>query len=209
MKIAIIGGTGKLGLGFVSRLSTTSHETVVGSRDAAKARQTAGATAGTNVRFLSNQEAAAWSDLAILTIPYSAHRATIEPLKAVMTGKIVNDATVPLDPDNFLRIKTESGRSAAEETETMLDKALVFAAFETLSHRILRHHDEREDVLVAGPSERKNAVLQFVNDLNLRPVDAGPLEMAGFLERMTPLLLSINKQNGIKNAGLKVTGLPV
>ena len=76
-----------------------------------------------------------------------------------------------------------------------------------ISHRILRIVDRVEDVLVAGTSERKDEVLQLLRDLRLRPIDAGPLEAARLLECMTALLLSINKQNKVKEAGLKVTGL--
>src|SRR5580693_8223387 len=102
MKVAILGGAGKLGLGFVSRLSGTAHEIAIGSRDPSKARQVVSAT----VQALSNEDAAIWADICILTIPYSAHRATIEPLKTRFSGKIVIDATVPLDPNDLLRIKT-------------------------------------------------------------------------------------------------------
>ena len=34
-----------------------------------------------------------------------------------------------------------------------------------------------------------------------------PLEIAGHLERMTALLLSINKANKVKESGLKITGI--
>ena len=46
MKIAIIGGTGKLGLGFVSRFRNTAHECAIGSRDLAKAQRTRDVVAG-------------------------------------------------------------------------------------------------------------------------------------------------------------------
>ena len=43
--------------------------------------------------------------------------------------------------------------------------------------------------------------------MGLRPIDAGSLEIAGHLERMTVLLLSINKANNIKESGIKITGV--
>src|SRR5262245_14985046 len=39
MKIAILGGTGKLGLGLAIRLSHTGHEVTIGSRQAGKAEE--------------------------------------------------------------------------------------------------------------------------------------------------------------------------
>ena len=206
MKIAVLGGTGKLGLGFVARLSTTSHEIAIGSRTAEKAAEAA-ATFGDRVRGMANPEAAAWCDLAILTVPYAAHRDTVSASKEGLRGKIVIDATVPLNPANFFKIATESGNSAAEETRDLLDDAKTFAAFQTISHRILRKVEHSEDVLVAGNADGKDTVMQLIRELNMRPIDAGPIEAAGLLERMTVLLISINKQNKVKESGLKVTGV--
>jgi 8-hydroxy-5-deazaflavin:NADPH oxidoreductase len=207
VKIAIIGGTGKLGLGFVSRLQRTAHECAIGSRDHAKA-QAAAASLAPPPHAFTNTDAAAWCELAMLTIPYAAHRTLIEPLREDLRGKIVIDATVPLNPQNLFRLGSESGTSAAEETSALLAEAQVFGGFHTLSHRILRQAEHSEDVLIAGPSQRKPDVMQFIRDMNLHPVDAGPIEAARLLESMTALLISINRQNKVKESGLKITGIP-
>jgi len=62
-------------------------------------------------------------------------------------------------------------------------------------------------VLVAGGENGKQQVMQLIREMKLRPIDAGPLEAARLLERMTALLISINKQNKVKESGLKVTGV--
>jgi 8-hydroxy-5-deazaflavin:NADPH oxidoreductase len=206
MKIAIVGGTGKLGLGFVARLVQTSHELAIGSRDISKAREAAN-TLHARANAMTNEEAANWCDAAILTIPYAAHDAILAPLKQPLTSKIVVDTTVPLNYENIFEIVTQSGKSAAEETNAMLGTAAVFAGFQTISHRILRRQEQVEDVLVAGAFARKSEVMQLIREMNLHPIDAGPLEAARLLERMTALLISINKQNHVKESGLKVTGL--
>jgi predicted dinucleotide-binding enzyme len=41
----------------------------------------------------------------------------------------------------------------------------------------------------------------------LRPVNAGALEQARFVEALTPLLISVNVRNKT-HAGVKLTGLP-
>ncbi len=41
----------------------------------------------------------------------------------------------------------------------------------------------------------------------LRPVNAGSLETARFVEALTPLLISVNIRNK-SHAGIKLTGLP-
>jgi len=112
-----------------------------------------------------------------------------------------------LDQHNLLQIKTQSGTSAAQETTAMIPGAHVFAAFHTISHRILRRPELTHDVLVAGGTERKSDVLDLIRALGLTAIDAGPIEVAGHLERMTALLLSINKANHVKESGIKITGI--
>jgi len=206
MKIAILGGTGKLGLGLAVRLSAAGHDLVIGSRDAGKAEEAAKSTAAA-VRGTTNGDAAAWCEVALLSVPYASHRALVESLKDQLRGKIIIDATVPIDPANLRQIKTESGKSAAEETAAIVGEADVFAAFQTVSHRLLHHGSVSHDVLVAGGAARKSEVMELIRSMALQPVDAGPIEVAGHLERMTVLLLSINKANKVKESGIKITGI--
>jgi len=206
VKIAILGGSGKLGQAFAARLRQTGHEVAIGSRDPSKAEEAA-AKAGRGVRGMTNSDAAQWCDIAIVYVPYAGHRTLFESLKEALNGKIIIDATVPIDPENIFQIKTASGRSAAEETAAMINGAFVFAAFQTISHRVLRQLDVSHDVLVAGGPARKPEVLDLIRSMGLRAIEAGSLEIAGHLERMTVLLLSINKANNIKESGIKITGV--
>ena len=206
MKIAILGGTGKLGLAFAQRLQRTQHEVCIGSRDASNADKAA-KTVSDRVRGMTNLEAAAWCDLVIVSVPYAGHRALLEPMTDALRGRIIIDATVPIDPANLFQIKTESGKSAAEETAAIISGSQVFAAFQTISHRVLRHLNVSHDVLVAGGPEGKSQVMDVIRSMGLQPIDAGPIEVAGHLERMTVLLLSINKANHIKESGIKITGV--
>jgi NADPH-dependent F420 reductase len=206
VKIAILGGTGKLGLAFAQRLQQTGHDVAIGSRDVSKAEKAA-KTAGDRVRGMTNSDAARWCDLTVVSVPYAGHRALIESLREALPGKTIIDATVPIDPGNIFQIKTESGKSAAEETAAIVSGAEVLAAFQTISHRVLRRVDVSHDVLVAGGSARKSQVMDLIRSMGLHPVDAGALEVAGHLERMTVLLLSINKANNIKESGIKITGV--
>jgi NADPH-dependent F420 reductase len=206
MRVAILGGTGKLGLAFALRLAQTPHEVAIGSRDAVKAEEAA-KTIGANVRGMTNTDAAAWCDIAIVSIPYFGHRALLEPLSIQLIAKIVIDATVPLDPSNLRQIKTESGQSAAEETADMMIEGAVYAAFQTISHLALRQADVSHDVLVAGGATRKQEVFELIRSMGLRPIDCGPLSVAGHIERLTALLLSINKANKVKESGISITGI--
>jgi 8-hydroxy-5-deazaflavin:NADPH oxidoreductase len=207
MRVAIIGGTGKLGLGFAVRLFQTGHEVMIGSRDAAKARDAA-SSVSESVRSGTNAEAAVWCDAAVVSVPYHTHTSLLTPLKTALEGKLVIDATVPIDPANLLQTRTETGKSAAEETADILGNPDVFAAFQTVSHHILRNPEARNyDVLIGGPDTRKDKIIELIRSMNLRPINAGPLAIAPHLERMTLLLISINKANKVKESGIKVTGV--
>jgi 8-hydroxy-5-deazaflavin:NADPH oxidoreductase len=206
MRVGILGGTGKLGLAFAVRLVRAGYSVTIGSRDAAKAIEAA-KSISEQIIGTTNREAAAACDMAFVSVPYSGHRALLEPLRNELRSKIVIDATVPIDPENLLRIKTDSGKSAAEETMGIIPEASTFAAFQTISHRILRKPGVKHDVLVAGGTHRKSDVIDLIRSIELNPVDAGPIEVAGHLERLTVLLLSINKANKVKESGIKITGI--
>jgi len=206
MKVAILGGTGKLGLAFAVRVHRAGHNVCIGSRDSAKAMEAA-KSVDEQIIGTTNLEAASMCDLAFISVPYIGHRSLLEPLKDQLRGKIIIDATVPINPDNVLEIRTESGKSGAEETVAMIPEARTFAAFHTISHRILRQPGASQDVLVAGGADRKSEVMELIRSIDLHPIDAGPIQVAGHLERMTVLLLSINKANKVKESGIKITGI--
>jgi len=207
MQLGILGGTGKLGLAFALRAFRAGHTIIIGSRDASKAIEAA-KSISEQCTGTTNLEAAASCELAFISVPYSGHRALLESVKAELSGKIIIDATVPIDPDNFLQVKTDSGKSAAEEAMAVIPDASTFAAFHTISHRILRQPGAAShDVLVAGGANRKSDVMDLIRSIELRPIDAGPIQVAEHLERMTVLLLSINKVNKVKESGIKITGI--
>ncbi len=206
MKVAVIGGTGKLGKGLAARVMQAGHEVVIGSRNQNKAEEAAAAVGGTATGRV-NGDAARWCELAILAIPYQGRVPLLDPLRADLRHKVVIDTTVPIDPSNILQTRTDTGTSAGEETATTLDGAEVFAAFHTVSHRLLRHGDVSVDVLVAGSGTRTADVLGLIRGMGFHPVHAGPLPIARLLEGMTVLMLSINRQNHVKESGIRVTGL--
>ena len=76
-----------------------------------------------------------------------------------------------------------------------------------MSHRVLRRRELAHDVLVAGSASRKGEVMELVRTRGLHPINAGTIEVAGHLERMTVLVLSINKANRVKESGIKITGI--
>ena len=133
--IAVIGGTGAEGSAIALRLGHAGYRVVIGTRDSAKGvRVTAelnklGADA---IEFAGNAEAAGKADIVILTVPYTAQEATVQEIRAFLTGKILIDATVPLVPPKVSNVQLPPGGSAVARIQSMLgDKVRVVSAFQT------------------------------------------------------------------------------
>ena len=63
-------------------------------------------------------------------------------------------------------------------------------------------------VLIAGKGkDARLEVLKLVGAAGMQGWDAGPLENAMVVEGLTSLLIYINKQNAVKSAGIRVTGI--
>lgn len=207
--IAIIGGTGKLGMGLAGRLAAAGVAVIVGSREVERA-VAAAATIRGGARGLLNQEAARAGDTVIIAVPYQAHRATLESLTAVATGKVVLDAAVPLASGGGLQIERPRAGSLAEETQQMLVEAKVAAAFHTVSAGMLR--DLRRpllgDVLIcADDPDARDVAARVVGAVGMRPVDAGGLAHAHALEHLAALLLAMNRRYKRGDLGITIAGL--
>ena len=94
--IAVLGGTGKEGKGLAYRWAKAGYRVIIGSRTPEKAQAAAAeletlisATPDTGLLLASpahiessdNLTAAQRADILVLTVPYSAHRATLESVR--------------------------------------------------------------------------------------------------------------------------------
>jgi hypothetical protein len=213
--IAVLGGTGKEGSGLASRWAISGYRVIIGSRDPAKAVTCAAerntALGEDYLVGMSNAEAAARSDIIVLSVPYSAHRATLEAVKEQVSGKILIDITVPLQPPKVRTVHLPEGKSAALEAQVLLgDSVRVVAAFQNVSAEHLSdfHHIVDCDVLVCGnDAEAKATVIELVKATGMRGIDAGSLANAIAVEALTPVLLYINKTYNVKGSGIRITGI--
>ena len=212
--IAVLGGTGKEGKGLAFRWAKAGYKVTIGSRDIEKARTAAAELnqlLGSNaVEGQDNLTAAQKASLVVLTVPYSAHRTTLETVKDVLQGKILVDVTVPLVPPKVTRVQMPSAGSAAQEAKEILGEGVeVVDAFQSISYEHLMFGDEVPcDVLVTGSSkEARTQVINLVEAAGLTGWDAGPIENSVVVEGLTSLLIYINKQYGSTHAGIKITGV--
>lgn len=214
--IAIVGGTGKEGKGLAYRWMKAGYRVVIGSRQTEKAAAAADELRGLagdhmDVCGLSNPEAVQSADLVVLTVPYSAHRATLEGLKDLLAGKILIDVTVPLVPPKVAKVQMPEAGSAAQEAQQILgETATVVAAFHNVSYeRLLHDEDIGCDVLVCGSSKAaRTQVLALVKAAGMTGFDAGPIENSVVVEGLTSVLIGINRQFGVQSAGIRIVGVP-
>jgi NADPH-dependent F420 reductase len=217
--VSILGATGALGYGLAVRLARAGAAVTIGSRDAARARETAGrareATDG-EVTGAGNADAARANELVVLTVPFRSQSETLTNLKEVLReGQLVVDATVPLAAAVSGRATRMLGvwqGSAAQQAQEMVpDGVRVVSALHTVSAAALSNLDATldEDVLVCGDRKAdKRRVAALLDDIEgLRCVDCGRLENARTTESLTALLIGVNARYKT-HAGVKLTGLP-
>lgn len=213
--IAILGGTGKEGKGLAYRWAKSGYKVLIGSRTPPKAIEAANdlnALLGENTRIegLGNLEAAQQADIIVLTVPFSAHEATLESVKDAVQGKLFVDVTVPLVPPKVSKVQMPEAGSAAQQARKILGEGVeVCSAFQNISHQHLLGDGKVEcDVLVTGTSKDARAeAITLVEAAGLTGWDAGPLENSVVVEGLTSVLIGINKKYGSTHAGIKITGV--
>jgi hypothetical protein len=216
LSIAILGGTGKEGKGLAYRWAKAGYHVRIGSRSADKATAAANeikemfAGERISVEGQSNPEAARDANIVVLTVPYSAHRNTLESVKNELKGKILIDVTVPLVPPKVAAVQMPAAGSASQEAKEIVgDDVQVCAAFQNISYEhLLDNADVECDVLVTGTSKEARAeTIKLVEAAGLRGWDAGPIENSVVVEGLTSVLIGINKKYGSTHAGIKITGV--
>ena len=141
--IAVIGGTGKEGKGLAFRWAKAGYQIIIGSRDLARASETATdlkniLPIGARLSGLNNADAVRECQIAVLTIPYSVHRNTIESLSNLLRDKLIIDVTVPLSPPKITQVQMPQAGSAAQEALLILgENTMLASAFQNISYENL------------------------------------------------------------------------
>lgn len=216
-----MGGTGDEGYGLALRWAHRGYEVIIGSRTADRAQaaaQNIQKALGKNAKVygLVNQEAVSNADIVVVTVPFSALSDTLKTLRpAFKTGQLVVNVTVPLEtavggrPTRTLGVWDGSG---GELVSRLLPKGVrLVSAFNNVSADLLNDASGVVDcdVLVCGDDEEaKKIVFDLARAIpGVRGLDAGPLENSRTIEQLTALLVSLNIRYGVKNAGLRITGV--
>jgi NADPH-dependent F420 reductase len=149
--------------------------------------------------------------MAVLAVPYSAQSVTLDSVKTELSGKLLITVVAPTGEKKARAYRLESGLSAAEEAQQQLgDEVRVVAAFQNIgAHNLLDLDYQLDcDVLVCGEKAADKAVaIQLANEAGLRGVNAGSLQNASVVEGLTSLLIFVNINQKVKDAGIRITGI--
>jgi predicted dinucleotide-binding enzyme len=186
--LAIIGGTGALGLGLAGRFAAAGYPVILGSRSAERAQEAAGrvrrADGGAAVRGLSNAAAARAAEIVILAVPYA--------------GQV---ATVQMPPEGCAALAAQARLGG--------DVRVVSAFHNVAAHKLQAGGSIDCDVLVFGNDRAaREVVIALVEAIGLRGLDAGPLANSIAAEAMTSVLIGMNRRYKSDGAGLRITGIP-
>jgi hypothetical protein len=222
MKVGIIGGTGGMGKGFALRWCA-NHDVLIGSRDAAKAAQSAleysknavelyGSIKG-RITGNDNVSVAKESDVLVLSIPYENIDSTCPAiLSNTKDNCIVISPIVPMTKTSsgfeFISF-IEKKPSAFEMVQKhMRDKTKLVAAFHTISEKKLVDPNLilDSDIFICGDDQNAiETVSGLVKEIkNLRPLVLGPGSLSYLAEIATPILLNVMIKNKMKNPGIKI-----
>ncbi len=214
-KIAIIGGTGPQGQGLALRFAMAGVPVALGSRDGARGAEIAaelnGKIGGDLIVGLENSAAVAEAaEIVILAVPFSAHNATLEGLKADLKGKILVDIVVPLWADDPKLVEMPPEGSATEAAQALLGPDIpVVGALHNVSAHTLNHLESHIncDILVCGNKlEPRKKVMALISRLGVTAYNAGGAQAARCIEALTPILIRLNISKAVPftNAGLKI-----
>ncbi len=213
--IAVIGGTGKEGYALAARFAKAGFRTIIGSRSASKAVNTA---YNLNTEFhvltaegCSNREATAKADIVILAVPYDGMMPILEDIKPVSTGKIIINIASSLDAEKKSRARINPAGSIAKEIQNFFGAdAKVVDAFQNISPEQLEKYDEKieTNVLVVGADrETRDKIIGIINKIGIDAYDAGSIQNAVVVETMTAALIAINIRYKTKGAGIRLVGV--
>ncbi len=214
MRIAFIGGTGEEGMGLAYRFAMAGHECTIGSRAIEKAQAAVAELlqkdAVLPLTAAANEDAAASGEIVVVTTPYTAQAATLQPLAPALSGKIVVSTVVPMsfEGGKAALLAVPEG-SAAQQEQALVPGATVVAAFQNLSaKKLLKGGAIDADVVVcADDAEARQKIMALAASIEgVRGIDGGALANALMVEAITVLLVSINR-NYKTQAGIRIAGI--
>jgi 8-hydroxy-5-deazaflavin:NADPH oxidoreductase len=189
LKIGIIG-SGHVGSALGEVWAKAGHPVLFSSRNLENDKKLA-ADIGANSRAGTPQEAAAFGDVILLAVPYSAFPELIKSIGAELKGKVVINASNPFPQRDGQIAEQARTQGAGRFDAQSLPGALVVRAFNAIgSARMASAHSEPGKIGLPIAGDDKKAVevtSQLTREIGFEPVVVGGLDMGKYLLPGTPL----------------------
>ena len=189
-------------MGLALRFAVAGESIVIGSRVPERARDAAAkvraAVPGARIDGRENLDAAASAERVVLVLPVDGLEAFLERAAAHLAGKLVIDAMVPLQVRKRVAelVAVAGAASVSELVQLRVPTARVVCAFKNVPSDALQDlaRPLESDVLLCSDDDdaRREAATLVEHVPGLRPIDAGPLRLARYVEGLTALLVSLN-----------------
>ncbi|GAA4595098.1 NAD(P)-binding domain-containing protein [Planotetraspora phitsanulokensis] len=189
-----IVGVGGMARALGARVVAGGNDVEIIGRDISKAKEMAAALGGgaTAVKFGT----APAGDIVILAVPNASAVPVVTQYGDALAGKVIIDLTNPVNAD-ATGLVTADGASAAQAiADAAPASAHVVKAFNTVFGHTLVPGRSLDVLFAGGDAQAKATVSAFIESLGLRPLDAGGLEMAHWLEGLGLLMISLAR-NGV------------
>jgi NADPH-dependent F420 reductase len=208
MRVAILGGTGSFGRALAGRLAALGEDDVViGSRDAARAQETAAGIGGHRVSGATNEEAVAGADLAILAVKADGALETARAIAGALGDTPLLSVASAIEFHKGAGMFPDpEARSLAERVQDVVRAPVVAGLHSVAAANLAEEPDE--DALVCGddPAAKELALELAAKLVSGRALDAGPLASARALEGLTAVIVNLNRRYKA-HAGVRVTGV--
>jgi len=189
MTTITIIGSGNMASAIGTRAAKHGHAIEIMSRDTTKAQALADqigsqATVGTF-------GATPLGEIVFLAVLYTGVIEVIEKYGDALAGKILVDMTNPFNADASGLVTTAGDSASKRIAAAAPESTHVVKALNTIFRGVLAQ-DKPVDVFFAGDNaEAKARVTTFLESLDIRPLDAGGIEMTSVLEWAGILLVGV------------------
>ena len=193
MHIAILG-TGRVGSALGIRWAERGHQVTYGALepDSEEVRDLA-EKSGPTATATTIRDAAASSQIVLLAIPWNVTEEVLDSIGPA-DGKLLIDCINPIKSD-FSGLELGDATSAAEEIAAWAPDAKVVKAFNTVSDASMVnpvYDGQKASMFYCGDDDEAKAIVkQLTEDVDMEPVDAGPLKNACYLESLAMLYIHL------------------
>ncbi|MEO7773097.1 MAG: NAD(P)-binding domain-containing protein [Steroidobacteraceae bacterium] len=188
-KIGVIG-SGNVGSNLGRSWARAGYQVMFSSLDIEVDRKLA-AEVGANARAGTPQDAAAFGDVLLFAVPYSALPELGKSLGSSIKGKIVIDASNPFPKRDGAVADDALAKGPGIKTAELLPGARIVRAFNALGAAVMgAAHETPGRIGMPFASDDKEAIeiaTRMIKDVGFEPVLVGGLAMGKYLMLGTPL----------------------